>query len=215
MLYSKKVGTLPVKGCDKEKQINEIKIAAPMLDAIDISGRTITADALLTQRTLAQYIVGRGAHYHFTVKANQALLLDDIVCYFKDDSIPQSFTQTGNGAHGRIETRQIWTTTALNEYVDFPFVRQVFKIKRQSINKKTGNVSEKVVYGISSIPAEQADPEQILNDNRKHWSIESFHYMIDWNYDEDRSQIRTGFGPENITRLRRFAIALLKSKNGS
>lgn len=212
MLYSKKVGTLPVKGCDKEKQTNEIKIAAPMLDAIDISGRTITADALLTQRTLAQYIVGRGAHYHFTVKANQALLLDDIVCYFKDDSIPPGFTQTGNGAHGRIETRQIWTTTALNEYVNFPFVRQAFKVKRQSINKKTGNISEEVVYGISSIPSEQATPEQILNDNRKHWSIESFHYMIDWNYDEDRSQIRTGFGPENITRLRRFAIALLKSK---
>ena len=36
--------------------------------------------------------------------------------------------------------------------------------------------------------------------------------MIDWNYDEDRSQIRTGHGPENITRLRRFAIGLLKSK---
>src|SRR5439155_25611683 len=31
------------------------------------------------------------------------------------------------------------------------------------------------------------------------------------NYDEDRSQIRTGFGPENITRLRRFAIGILKS----
>jgi hypothetical protein len=36
--------------------------------------------------------------------------------------------------------------------------------------------------------------------------------MIDWDYDEDRSQIRTGHGPENITRLRRFAIGLLKSK---
>ena len=36
--------------------------------------------------------------------------------------------------------------------------------------------------------------------------------MIDWNYDEDRSGIRTGHGPENITRLRRFAIGVLKSK---
>ncbi|HQY22984.1 MAG TPA: ISAs1 family transposase, partial [Gammaproteobacteria bacterium] len=55
-------------------------------------------------------------------------------------------------------------------------------------------------------------PEQVLRDNRGHWSIESCHYIIDWNYDEDRSQIRTGFGPENITRLRRFAIGLLKDK---
>ena len=37
------------------------------------------------------------------------------------------------------------------------------------------------------------------------------HYIIDWNYDEDRSRIRTGFGPENITRLRRFAVGILKS----
>ena len=36
--------------------------------------------------------------------------------------------------------------------------------------------------------------------------------MIDWKYDEDRSNTRTGFGPENITRLRRFAIGLLKGK---
>jgi len=39
--------------------------------------------------------------------------------------------------------------------------------------------------------------------------------MIDWNYDEDRNQIRTGFGPENITRLRRFSIGLLKSKKSN
>ena len=36
--------------------------------------------------------------------------------------------------------------------------------------------------------------------------------MIDWNYDEDRCQISTGFGPENITRLRRFSIGLLKGR---
>ena len=37
------------------------------------------------------------------------------------------------------------------------------------------------------------------------------HYLLDWNFDEDRCRIRTGFGPENITRLRRFAIGVLKS----
>ena len=67
-------------------------------------------------------------------------------------------------------------------------------------------------YGITSIPADKASPTQILGDNRGHWRVESCHYIIDLNYSEDRSQIRTGFGPENITRLRRFAIGLLKSK---
>ena len=36
--------------------------------------------------------------------------------------------------------------------------------------------------------------------------------MLDWNYDEDRSRIRIGYGPENITRLRRFAIGIIKSR---
>jgi hypothetical protein len=35
---------------------------------------------------------------------------------------------------------------------------------------------------------------------------------MDWNYDEDRSRISTWHGPENITRLRRFAIGIIKSK---
>ena len=53
----------------------------------------------------------------------------------------------------------------------------------------------------------------MLRDNREHWGIENdCHYLIDWNYDEDRSRIRKGHGPENITRLRRFAVGLIKSK---
>ena len=40
----------------------------------------------------------------------------------------------------------------------------------------------------------------------------SCHYILDWNYDEDRSCIRTGHGPENFTRLRRFAIGAIQSK---
>jgi len=33
--------------------------------------------------------------------------------------------------------------------------------------------------------------------------------VIDWNFDEDRSRIRKGFDPENVTRLRRFAVGVL------
>lgn len=66
---------MPVEGDDELKRTNEIKMAAPLLDAIDIQGKEITADALLTQRKFAAYLVeDRQAHYHFTVKANQPQL---------------------------------------------------------------------------------------------------------------------------------------------
>jgi predicted transposase YbfD/YdcC len=49
--------------------------------------------------------------------------------------------------------------------------------------------------------------------NRGQWSIEnSCHYIVDWNYDEDRSRKSAGYGPENATRLRRFAAGIIKSK---
>jgi hypothetical protein len=115
--------------------------------------------------------------------------------------------------HGRIEVRKIWTTTELNGYLNFPHVGRAFVVQREFTEKKTGHSSCEIAYGITSRTPEQADPQRVLATNRGHWSIEnSCHYIIDWNYDEDRSRIRAGYGPENITRLRRFAITLIKAK---
>ena len=203
---------MPVEN-ERVKRTNEIKTAIPLLDAIDIQGKEITADALLTQRKIAEYLVrDRKADYHFTVKNNQPGLFQDISLYFDDRRDPD-FIQYDPPDHGRIETRKIWTTTELNTYLNFPYVGQAFVVERESIDKKTGKHSREIAYGITSRTPEQADPRRVLATNRGHWSIEnSCHYIIDWNYDEDRSRIRTGNGPENITRLRRFAISIIKLK---
>ena len=60
----------------------------PLLDAIDIQGQDITADALLTRRKLATYLVERKAHYHFTVKGNQPTLQADIALLFQNRQAP-------------------------------------------------------------------------------------------------------------------------------
>jgi predicted transposase YbfD/YdcC len=214
LLHPKKVGSLPVAATDELKRTNEIKTAIPLLDAIDIQNKDITSDALLTQRNFADYLVQkRNAHYHFTVKNNQPGLFQDIALFFDDRKLPD-FVLTDTPDHGRIETRQIWITTELNGYLNFPHLQQAFVIQRESIEKKTGDYSCDIAYGITSRPPEQADPQKLLATNRGHWSIEnSCHYILDWNYDEDRCRIRTDYGPENITRLRRFAISIIKSKS--
>jgi predicted transposase YbfD/YdcC len=188
-------------------------MAIPLLEPINIEGKDITADALLTQRKLAEYIVQkRHAHYHFTVKGNQPTVFNDIAFYFQDRQQPD-YIALDPPDHGRIETRKIWITSELNDYLDFPHVGQAFVIERHSIDKKTGKYSCEVAHGITSRLPEQADAQRVLATNRGHWTIENCcHYIIDWNYDEDRSRIRTGYGPENITRLRRFAVGLIKSK---
>lgn len=185
-------------------------MAIPLLANCDIGGKDITADALLTQRALATYIVGQQAAYHFTVKSNQPTLERDIALLFESRQAPD-FVEVTPPDHGRIETRRIWCSSALNAYVDFPHVGQVFLIERETLIKKTGERRCETALGITSRTAQEASPQRVLRTNRGHWSIESVHHIIDWNYDEDRSRIRTGFGPENITRLRRFAIGILKS----
>ena len=72
------MGTLPVAGSDEQKRTNEIGMAIPLLETCAIAGKDITADALLTQRAIATYLVERQAHYHFTVKSNQPPLERDI-----------------------------------------------------------------------------------------------------------------------------------------
>lgn len=203
---------MPIKGSDKEKQTNEIKTAIPLLDCLDIQGKTITADALLTQRGLAKYLVARHAHYHFTAKDNQKNLLKEVASFFENVSWDPDYTTQDKPNHGRKETRKIWVTTEICNHLNFPHVAQAFKIERITYRKNRKN-SRVVAYGITSKTPQLATAEQILRDNRQHWSIEnSCHYILDWNYDEDRCRISKGYGPENITRLRRFAIGLLKSK---
>jgi len=213
LLRPKKVGTIPVEGSDKYKQTNEIKIASILLDLFDnLTGIMVTADALLTQRKFARYLRKRKAHYHFTVKDNQKTLRQDIELLFENRGAAD-FTEPENLAHGRIESRRIWTSTALNGFLDFPDVGQVFAIERNVTNKKSGKSSQELIFGITSKTPEQASAEQVLTTNRRHWVIENgCHYIIDSIYDEDRSQIRTGYGPENMTRIRRFAVGLLKSR---
>lgn len=204
------MGALPVEGGDEQKRTNEIGMAIPLLEGCDIAGKDVTGDALLTQRALASYLIERQAHYHFTVKGNQPTLERDIALLFEKRGLAD-FVEVALADHGRIDTRRIWCSTALNAYLDFPHVGQVFLIERESIEKKTSEHSHEIALGVTSRTPQQASPRRVLAVNRGHWAIESVHYIIDWNYDEDRSRIRTGFGPENITRLRRFAVGILKS----
>ena len=181
---------MPVKGSDKEKQTNEIKTAIPLLDCLDIQGKTITADALLTQCDLAKYLVEqRHAHYHFTAKDNQKNLLNEVASFFENVSWKPDHITQDKPNHGRNETRKIWVTTEINKDLKFPHVAQAFKIERITY-RKNGKNSRVLAYGITNKPPRLATAEKILSDNRQHWSIEnSCHYILDWNYDEDRCRI--------------------------
>lgn len=62
------------------------------------------------------------------------------------------------------------------------------------------------------------DASALLQAIRQHWTIEnSFHWVLDVTFGEDRSRIRTGNAPQNISILRHLALNIIKrdtSKGG-
>ena len=185
-----------------------------MLEALesDLANKTFTADALLTQTKLADFLIGRGAHYLFAVKGNRPNLLTDLEFHFRKRGEPD-FQERAQLRHGRIESRAIWTTATLNDYLTFPHVGQAFLVERTVTAKSTGKQTVETAYGITSHSPNTASAERLLALNRGHWTVEATHHILDCCWEEDRCRIRTGHGPENTTRLRRFAIGVIRSKS--
>lgn len=128
---------------------------------------------------------------------------------------PPQHTTTDKG-HGRIESREIWTSTELNGYVNFPHVGQVFCIRRTTTDLE-GNLvrgrkqTQETVVGVTSLSAEKVDPDHLLALNRGHWEIENrLHHVRDMTFDEDRSQVRKGTRPRAMATFRNIAISLLR-----
>lgn len=105
----------------------------PFLDALDITGKTLTSDALLTQRKLADYLCAHDAHDVFTVKDNQPNLHADLRLLFEQGRGQPDCRESAALAHGRIEQGAIWTTDGLNDDLDFPGVGQAFLIERHTV----------------------------------------------------------------------------------
>lgn len=113
--------------------------------------------------------------------------------------------------HGRLDIRKIWTSTEINDYVNFPHCRQVACIERYSENLKSGKKRRETAYIITSLSKNDANPERLLNLNRGQWGIENrSHYVRDVTFDEDRSQVRSKSGPRMMAILRNFAISILR-----
>jgi predicted transposase YbfD/YdcC len=115
-----------------------------------------------------------------------------------------------------LETREIWTSTELNDFVDFPHVGQVFCIRRTTTDLQ-GNLVKgrksivELAYGLTSLMPQEAQPAQLLAYNRGHWEIENrLHHVRDMTFDEDRHQVRRDRRPHAMATLRNVAISLLR-----
>ena len=76
--------------CPVDAKTNEIPIATEILQALEVSGKIITTDALLTQKDFCQTVCEKKADYVLPVKANQKQTYQDIHRLFEPESPPKS-----------------------------------------------------------------------------------------------------------------------------
>jgi len=195
---------------------NEITVVPQVLSEVSLEGTVTTMDALLTQRKIAQQIVDAGGDYLMVVKMNQPTLYESIKMVFDSPPIPVdldeflSFTYSEKG-HGRIETRTLESTIALTSYLDWPGNAQVMRRTRRAIDTTTGEVSNEVHYGITSVDRTHAFPKQLEQLWRAHWTIENrVHYVRDVSMGEDSSSLRSDNAPQAMAAFRNAILSLLR-----
>jgi predicted transposase YbfD/YdcC len=93
---------------------NEITAIPMLLDNLDITGATISIDAIGCQKNIAKKIVDKGGNYFLALKANQETLHADVKDFFAklDDTLANNvdFYESHDKGHGRVETRRCWST---------------------------------------------------------------------------------------------------------
>ena len=110
--------------------------------------------------------------------------------------------------HGRRERRTLTSSTAPNDYLDWPGVGQVFRRERE--RAAGGRTTVEVVYGITSLTRAQANAGQLLTLVRGHWGIENrLHYVRDVTLGEDACRVRKGAAPEVLAARRNAVVHLL------
>jgi predicted transposase YbfD/YdcC len=164
----------------------------PLLDALDLAGVVVTADALHTQREHAEFLVtGKQADYLFVVKGNQPALRAQLAA-LPWHAIPVA-DRTRDRGHGRVELRTLKVATVAG--LGFPHAAQAMRITRRVRPLASRRWRTVTVYTVASLTAARASPACLADYVRGHWGIEALHHVRDVTFAEDASQVRTGTAP--------------------
>ena len=202
---------------------SEIPAAPKLLKSIDLREKVVMGDAMHTQREVSIQIVEAGGDYIWLAKGNQPQIEQDIRLWFEPDPTPipgQSYvpkdfetTQKVNKGHGRLEQRTLTVSSQLQDFLDWPYLQQVFKLERKFTFLKTNKVQEQVVYGFTSLSREKIAPPQLLTLIRSYWGIENgLHYRRDVTLHEDHTRMSKRNAARLMACLNNLVLALLIGK---
>lgn len=193
------------------KKTNEIKAIPELIERLDLTGATVSIDAIGCQADIAQQLIKKEADYILSVKGNQKALLEQCQESFKIHQ-HQTHEISWSYDHGRYETRRAFIVSASGmfspELAD-KWVGAGTIIRLESERTLNGVTSCETRYYISSHTTKT--PEWFNTAIRAHWSIENqLHWHLDVSFAEDASRARRGFAAQNLSILRKLAINRIK-----
>jgi predicted transposase YbfD/YdcC len=199
-----------------DDKTNEITAIPQLLDMLQLKDATVTVDAMGCQRAIAEKIVKRQGHYVFSLKGNQSTLHEDVQTFMDDlisnDSTEQcDYYETVEKSHGRIEIRKCWSCWDIDWLIqrhDWAGLSSMAAVEcTRTLNGKTSTERR---YFISSHSGQQA--QKIATVIRNHWRVENeLHWTLDVSFNEDQCRVRIENAAENLSRIRRISLILLKN----
>jgi predicted transposase YbfD/YdcC len=199
-----------------EDKSNEITAIVPLLESLDITGSTVSTDAMGTQKEVATTIIDCGADYFLALKKNQGSLFEEVEELFtaaKGVEVLCSEVQWEYD-HGRYETRKCSIISAEKE-LD-PDVRREWKelktlVRIDAQRTIKAVTTNEIRYYIAS--GKTSNPLYYNGLGRGHWGIENhLHWHLDVTFKEDASRARTGNAPLNLAVLRKTALQLIAQR---
>lgn len=191
---------------------NEISAAKRLVEKASVRNKLISGDAIFAQQELSRRIVEKGGDYLWKLRANQGGLYQAAVAHFatgSDASLDRA-TSVEKG-HGRLDERELVSRFRLAGSLEFPYLEQVFRVRRTSLESKSGKVSEQTIYGITSWSVGEAGAQELLAATRGHWGIETgLHYRRDVTFHEDACRNTTKNGGRVQAIFNNLTIGVLR-----
>ncbi len=201
--------------CKVDAKSNEITAIPELLRVLELTGATVTIDAIGCQKQIASQIVEQKGDYLLAVKENQPTLLADIRDSFQmltADSVDEQI----DCGHGRVETRRcsvLGDLTLLDNGDQWASLHSIVRLEATRFHKTTGKEERETRYYISSLTPHAA---RINTAIRQHWGIENkLHWVLDVAFREDLSRKRAGNAAQNFSLLNRIALNLLRQDKSS
>ncbi len=211
--YSFHTGIVLATEACREKS-NEIKAVPLLLDKIDIKGKIVTADAMSMQKDIIDKIREKGAYFLIELKANQRALRYGVEDRLRISRPAYAYSEGPELGHGRIETRTYRIYDGLELIADkekWGGNLTIIEYESSTVAKSIGeHAAEKRLY-MTNLPTTFPNPGTII---RNHWSIESMHWGLDFNFRQDKIKRKSLKAARNLDTIQRTVYSIFSIWKG-